>query len=304
MTEWLLVLAAVALTAGTALFVTAEFSLVALDRPSVQQAVAEGDERASTVLRSLRQLSTQLSAAQVGITLTTLVVGYLAEPSIGSLLLGPLTSLGLSEGAATSVSPAVALILVTLFSMVFGELMPQFLGISAPLGSTPQEELSSARTPQELASLVRRSAEQGTLEVGTARMLTRSLDFGDRTAVDVMTPRVRCSGIERTARADDIIRLARQTGHSRFPVIGDDWDDIDGLVHVKKAIAVPHDRRPDVPVSALMVAPVMVPETIRLDPLLLQLRAAGLQMVVVVDESGGTSGVATLGRRGGDRRRG
>jgi CBS domain containing-hemolysin-like protein len=125
-------------------------------------------------------------------------------------------------------------------------------------------------------------------------MLTRSLDFGERTAADVMTPRVRCSGIERTAKAEDVIRLARQTGHSRFPVIGDDWDDIDGLVHVKKAIAVPHDRRPDVPVSALMVPPVMVPETIRLDPLLLQLRAAGLQMVVVVDEYGGTSGVVTL----------
>jgi magnesium and cobalt exporter, CNNM family len=162
------------------------------------------------------------------------------------------------------------------------------------MGITPQEELSSARTPQELASLVRRSAEQGTLEAGTARMLTRTLDFGDRTAVDVMTPRVRCSGIERTAKAEDVIRLARQTGHSRFPVIGDDWDDVDGLVHVKKAIAVPHERRPDVPVSALMVPPVMVPETIRLDPLLLQLRAAGLQMVVVVDEYGGTSGVVTL----------
>ena len=329
MTEWLLVLAAVALTAGTALFVTAEFSLVALDRPTVQQAVDDGDQRAATVLRSLRQLSTQLSAAQVGITLTTLVVGYLAEPSIGRLLYAPLTGLGLSESVATSVATTLALVLVTVFSMVFGELMSQFLGISAPLaaakvvagpvrafavmarpliavlngsanaalramGITPVEELSSARTPQELASLVRRSAEVGTIEAGTARMLTRSLDFGERTAADVMTPRVRCSGIERTAKAEDVIRLARQTGHSRFPVIGDDWDDIDGLVHVKKAIAVPHDRRPDVPVSALMVPPVMVPETIRLDPLLLQLRAAGLQMVVVVDEYGGTSGVVTL----------
>jgi CBS domain containing-hemolysin-like protein len=329
MTEWLLVLAAVALTAGTALFVTAEFSLVALDRPTVQRAIDEGDEGAATVLRSLRQLSTQLSAAQVGITLTTLIVGYLAEPSIGRLLSGPLRGLGLSEGMATSISTTLALVLVTVFSMVFGELMSQFLGISAPLaaakvvagpvrffaaavrpliailngsanaalramGITPQEELSGARTPQELASLVRRSAEQGTLEAGTARIVTRSLDFGERTAADVMTPRVRCSGIERTARAEDVIRLARQTGHSRFPVIGDDWDDIDGLVHVKKAIAVPHDRRPEVPVSALMVQPVMVPETIRLDPLLLQLRAAGLQMVVVVDEYGGTSGVVTL----------
>jgi CBS domain containing-hemolysin-like protein len=329
MTGWLLVLAAVALTAGTALFVTAEFSLVALDRGTVQQAVDDGDERASTVLRSLRQLSTQLSAAQVGITLTTLVVGYLAEPSIGSLIQGPLEALGLSPGAATSVGTALALVLVTLFSMVFGELLPQFLGISAPLaaakvvagpvrafavvvrplvailngsanaalramGITPQEELSGARTPQELASLVRRSAEQGTLEEGTARMLTRTLGFGDRTASDVMTPRMRCSGIERTSSAEDVIRLARQTGHSRFPVVGDDWDDIDGLVHVKRAIAVPHDRRPDVPVSALMVPPVLVPETIRLDPLLLQLRLAGLQMVVVVDEYGGTSGVVTL----------
>ena len=135
MTEWLLVLAAVALTAGTALFVTAEFSLVALDRPSVQQAVDNGDERAATVLRSLRQLSTQLSAAQVGITLTTLIVGYLAEPSIGSLLYGPLVSLGLSDSMASSLATTLALVLVTLFSMVFGELMSQFLGISAPLAA-------------------------------------------------------------------------------------------------------------------------------------------------------------------------
>ena len=329
MGEWLLVLAAVVLTAGTALFVAAEFSLVALDRPTVQQAVQRGDGRARVVLRSLRQLSTQLSGAQVGITLTTLIVGYLAQPSIGSLLRAPLRAVGLPEAAAEPVGTTLALVLVTIFSMIFGELLPQFLGISAPLqtakvvalpvrvfaviarpmiivlngsangfltilGVTPREELSGARTPQELASLVRRSAQQGTLEETTARRLTRSLDFGDRTASDVMTPRVRGTAVERTASAEDVIRLARQTGHSRFPVIGADWDDIDGLVHVKKAIAVPHARRAEVPVSALMVPQVLVPETIRLDPLLLQLRAAGLQMAVVVDEYGGTSGVVTL----------
>jgi len=329
MGEWLLVLVAVALTAGTALFVAAEFSLVALDRPTVQQAIDGGDGRARLVLRSLRQLSTQLSAAQVGITLTTLVVGYLAQPSIGALLRTALDAAGLPHRAAEPVATTLALLVVTVFSMVFGELLPQFMGISAPLataklvalpvrafavvvkpliailngsanaflrvlGITPQEELSGARTPQELSSLVRRSAQQGTLEATTARMLTRSLDFGDRTASDVMTPRVRGTAVERTATAEDVIRLARQTGHSRFPVIGDDWDDIDGLVHVKKAIAVPHDRRAEVPVSALMVPQVLVPETIRLDPLLLQLRTAGLQMAIVVDEYGGTSGVVTL----------
>ena len=329
MTEWLLVLAGVGLTAGTALFVATEFSLVALDRPTVQKAIDAGDRRAEVVLGSLRRLSTQLSAAQVGITLTTLVLGYIATPSLGRLLQTPLSALGLQDEALRSVSATLALLIATLFSMVLGELLPQFLGISAPLatakvvampvrvfaviakplivvlngsanlvlrglGITPQEELSGARTPQELASLVRRSAEAGTLDVGTARLVTRSLGFGEQTAADVMSPRARATSIERTATAEDVLRLARSTGHSRFPVTGEDWDDIDGIVHVKRAIAVPHDRRADVPVSALMVPPLLVPETIRLDPLLLLLREAGLQLAIVVDEYGGTAGVVTL----------
>ena len=329
MTEWLLVLAGVGLTIVTAIFVAAEFAFVALDKTTVQQAVEQGDTAAKPVLASLRQLSTQLSASQVGITVTTLVLGYLAQPSIGMLLRTPLAAARVPTPAIEPFATAAALVLATLFSMLFGELLPQFLGISTPLrtaklvalpvrvfsvvtrplivvlngsanlvlkafGITPQEELSGARTPRELASLVRRSAEAGTLGEGTARLVTRSLDFGERTASDVMTPRVHCSSIERTASAGDVVRLARTTGHSRFPVTGEDWDDVDGLVHVKRAIAVPHDRREDVPVSALMVEALMVPETIRLDPLLLMLRGAGHQMAVVVDEYGGTSGIVTL----------
>lgn len=328
MTEWLLTGLGVLLTLGTALFVAAEFSLVALDRSSVQRAADEGDSAAKTVLASLRRLSTQLSAAQVGITLTTLLLGYLATPSVGYLLLTPLEALGVPEASREPVASVAALVLAAAFSMVVGELVPQFLGISAPMGTakivagpvqafgvifkplivvlngsanaiiesfgiTPTEELSAARTPQELASIVRRSAMAGTLDEDVALRVTRSLDFGGRTASDVMTPRVRCVSIERTASAGDVIELARGTGHSRFPVVGDDWDDIDGLVHVKKAIAVPHERRGDVPVSALMTAVNLVPETMRLDPLLLVLRR-GHQLAVVVDEYGGTSGVVTL----------
>jgi len=96
------------------------------------------------------------------------------------------------------------------------------------------------------------------------------------------------------ATAAELVALARRTGHSRFPVVGSDWDDIDGIVHVKKAIAVPYDRRGDVPVSALMVPPVLVPETLRLDPLLVQLREGGMQLAVVVDEYGGTAGLVTI----------
>lgn len=329
MYEWILIGLGVLLTAGTAMFVAAEFSLVALDRPSVQRAADEGNAGARSVLASLRSLSTQLSAAQVGITLTTLVLGWLVEPSLGRLLEGPLTSIGLSEPVAATTSTVVALVIASIFSMIFGELIPQFLGISAPLGVAtvvaapvrfvglifkplilllngsanailrslniePQEELSAARTPQELASMVRHSAAAGTMEEGTARLLARSLGFGERVAADVMTPRVRCSFVERTASAEDVIDLARATGHSRFPVLGDGWDDVEGMVHVKKAIAVPHDRRADVPVTALMVPPVFVPETVRLDPLLLQLRGGGLQLALVIDEYAGTSGIVSL----------
>ena len=329
MTEWLLVLAGVLLTAGTAVFVAAEFSFVALDRPTVQRAIDAGDQAATPVLGSLRQLSTQLSASQVGITLTTLILGFLVEPSLGSLLETPLGALGLGETATLAASTTLALVLATIFSMIFGELLPQFLGISAPLpvakvvarpvrafsvlmkplilllngsanrflrllGIEPQEELSAARTPQELSSMVRRSAEAGTMEEGTARLVTRSLDFGERTASDVMSPRVRCVSVDRTASADDVVALARRTGHSRFPVLGEGWDDVHGVVHVKKAIAVPPERRAEVPVTALMIPPLVVPETIRLDPLLVLLRNGGFQLAVVIDEYSGTSGVVTL----------
>src|SRR5919199_996964 len=274
-TEWLLVGLGVLLTIGTALFVAGEFSLVSVDRHAVERAVEAGDRRAEGVLRAVRALSTQLSAAQVGITLTTLVVGFLVEPSLATLLEPPLRSAGVPPDAARPLAVGVGLFLATVFSMLVGELLPQNLGISAPLatakvvagplrvfsrvvsplitllngsanrllravGVEPQEELSSARTPEELAALVRRS------------------------------------------------------GFSRFPVVEEGLDDVVGVVHLKTAIAVPRERRDQVPVEALMADAVRVPETVRLDPLLAALRQQGLQMAVVVDEYGGTAGVVTL----------
>jgi CBS domain containing-hemolysin-like protein len=329
MIEWLLVLLGVVLTLGTALFVAAEFAFVALDRAAVERSVEAGDSGSHQVLESLKRLSTQLSASQVGITLTTLLVGYLVQPSVATLLATPMRGLGLSSGLVTSLSVLVALVLATVFSMVVGELIPKNLAVAEPLrvaravalpmrvfgavfrpliallngsangllrrmGVEPKEELSGARTPQELASLVRRSAEAGTLDAVTARLVTRSLRFGDRTAEDVMTPRLRCVVVHRDDPASDVVRLARTSGHSRFPVVDDGLDDVVGLVHVKRAVAVPHERRGEVPAAALMAEPVMVPETARLEPLLAQLRESGMQLAVVVDEYGGTSGVVTL----------
>ena len=134
----------------------------------------------------------------------------------------------------------------------------------------------------------------GTLDESTATLLTNSIDFTELTAVDVMTDRLRLVVVGRGDSAADVIALARRTGHSRFPVIGDDSDDIVGLVHLRRAISVPYERRADVPAGALMVEAPQVPETVHLGPLLVGLREQGLQMAVVVDEYGGTSGVVTL----------
>ena len=331
--QLLLLLVAFVLIAGTSLFVASEFSLVTVDRAAVARKAADGrpveKARAQVLQSALRSLSTQLSGAQVGITVTTLALGFVMEPSLAALLVPPLQALGLSASGAESVAVPVALLIATVLSMVFGELVPKNLALAQPLetalwiarpqrvatrifrpliwvlngvangvlavlGVEPQEELRSARSPQELRSLVRRSADQGTLEAPTAGLLARTLDFPDKTAADVLTPRVRVDFLHRDATAADVVAAAVRTGHSRFPVIGTDADEVLGQVHVKRAVAIPADQRSAVSAEQLMVSAPTVPETLPLGPLLDQLREGGLQLAVVVDEFGGTAGILTL----------
>jgi CBS domain containing-hemolysin-like protein len=167
-------------------------------------------------------------------------------------------------------------------------------GVLRSMGIEPKEELSGARTAEELSSLVRRSASAGVLEEDTATLLDRTLTFARLTAADVMTPRPSMHAISAGDSADDVIQLARRTGHSRFPVYDDDLDDITGVVHLKAAISVPRERRAEVPVGALATEPLRVPETVHVDGLISELRARGYQLAVVVDEYGGTAGLVTL----------
>lgn len=329
LTDWLLVLLGVVLTAGTAVFVATEFSLVTLDPGVVERQTRPDDRRGQSVLRSLRRLSTELSGAQVGITVTTVLLGYTTQPAVNRLLAEPLRGSALGVAAGGAVAVVLTLVLVNGFSMLFGELVPKNFAISRPLGTArgvapvqaafttalrplitvfnssanallrrvgvePREELSGGRSPQELAALVKRSAQVGTLDESTATLLTNSIEFSELTAVDVMTDRQRVVVLRRDDTATEVVRLSRETGHSRFPVIGDDSDDIVGLVHLRRAIAVPYERRGEVPAAALMIDAPRVPETVHLGPLLVELREHGLQMAVVVDEYGGTSGVVTL----------
>ncbi|MEV4714720.1 hemolysin family protein [Micromonospora sp. NPDC049374] len=329
MTEWLLLAVAVLLIAANALFVAAEFAFVTVDRATVERRAESGDRRAAGLLAGLRTLSTQLSGAQLGITVTSLVVGFLAEPSLATLLRGPLGLTGLSDSAVTAVSVSVALALATGFQMVFGELVPKNWAISEPLrvgravagaqrgfttvagplicflngtanrilrlmGIEPTEELASARSPQELASLVTRSGREGTLDARTAELVARSIDFGERTAADVMTPRTRVRFVSADAPAAEVLALAASTGHARFPATGTGVDNVVGAVHFKHALAVPAAQRSTQPVRTIMSGLPEVPETMPLDPLLAVLREQGLQLAVVVDEYGGTAGIVTL----------
>jgi CBS domain containing-hemolysin-like protein len=328
-TEWLLLLLSLALVAACGAFVAAEFAFVTVDRASVERAAETGDRRAQGTLAALRSLSTQLSGAQLGITITNLAIGFLAEPAISRLVQGPLTSVGVPQGAVGGISVALGLAIGTAVTMIFGELVPKNLAIAAPLataratqgfqrgftkamawpirflngtanrivralGVEPQEELASARSPEELVSLVRRSAQEGVLERPTARLLQKTLEFGEKTAGDIKTPRVRVHFVPDDAPVADVIEATRQTGHSRFPVSRGSADNVVGVVHVKQAVGVPVGDRHTVSVSDVMSTALMVPESLELDPLLTLLRGQGMQMAVVVDEYGGTEGVATL----------
>jgi len=328
--EWVMLGVGIVLTVGTGFFVASEFSLVNLDRSDLEAREERGERRLGMTISALKRTSTHLSSAQLGITLTTLLTGYTLEPVLSMLLEQPFLSMGVPEAAIAPIATVVAIVIATLFSMIVGELVPKNFALALPLhtakvvvpfqllftavfrpavallnstangilrgiGIEPKEELSGARTAEELSSLVRRSAMEGTLERDTATLLARTLAFSDLTAQDVMTPRPRVSAVERGDSAQDVIDLARRTGLSRFPVYGEDIDDIVGVVHVKQAVAVPREKRDGVPASALQTDALRVPETMRLDLLLADLRGrGGYQMAIVVDEYGGTAGIASL----------
>jgi CBS domain containing-hemolysin-like protein len=327
--EWILLGVSAVLMVACGLFVAAESSFLAVDRPLVERRAAAGDRGAEGTLLALRTLSTQLSGAQLGITITNLAIGFLAEPALGTLLRTPMAAVGVPGPMVHTVAYALALALSTVVTMLVGELIPKNIAVALPmptaaatqwpqraftrvmawpirllngvanavvrlLGVEPKEELRSARQPTELRSLVLRSAAQGAIDDETAELVARSIAFGDRTAADVRTPRVRVTFLEAKDTAADVIEAARSTGHSRFPVVGKGPDDIVGIVHIKQAVSVDAERRRNVRLSEIADQATIVPDSLELDPLLTLLREQGMQMAVVVDEYGGTDGVVTL----------
>ncbi len=317
------------LTLGTGLFVASEFALVNLDRHDLEARETQGETGLGTTIRALRITSTHLSSAQLGITLTTLLTGYTFEPAVSSLLESPLTGAGIPQDAVSVVGGLVGLLLATLFSMVIGELVPKNFALALPLatakvvvpfqaafttvfkpavlllnntanglirllGVEVKEELSGARSADELTYLIRHSATAGLLEADEATLLDRTLRFSSYDAGDLMTPRVRMTSVRLDDTAADVVAVSARTGHSRMPVLDDGPDDIVGFVHVKGAFTVALEDRGSVTATELMYEPTRVPETMGAGLLLAELRTQGLQIAVVTDEHGGTAGIVTL----------
>ncbi|WP_430592631.1 hemolysin family protein [Humidisolicoccus flavus] len=327
--DWAMVGVGIVLTIGTGLFVASEFSLVNLDRSELEARKAKGEGGLVGVISALRQTSTHLSSAQLGITLTALLTGFTFTPALESLVAPLLEDFAVPAGAAGVVAAIIGLALATTLQMIVGELVPKNFALALPLktakfatpfqrlftavlkpavlllngsangvlraiGIEPKEELSGARSAEELSSLVRRSATEGLLDVDAATLLSRTLRFTNLSAGDVMTPRPRVQAIDRESTVDEVIDLARSTGHSRFPVIDEDLDVVLGIAHVKQAVAVPRDKRSQVHVQGIATDPLRVPESLGLDALLAELKGRGYQLALVVDEYGGTAGIVTL----------
>jgi CBS domain containing-hemolysin-like protein len=325
-----LLLVAVLIAANGA-FVAAEFALVSVRRPVVEDLAGQGNRRAQIVVRELSDLSFALSAAQFGITATSLLVGYLAERAIGDTIIRPLLDLvGLPPGAALGIAVTGAFLLSTITQMVLGELFPKNLAISRPLGVsmavTPATrgfgilfgpvirvfdrsavrvarsvfrvehamELEGGHSLDELARIIAASGEEGSLSVAQTQLLRRAVELGDTRVSEVMVPRPDVVWLTAEDTLADLRERARRTGHSRFPVHAGREDDVLGSVHVKDLLTVPGEQHRVTPVTEVASPMLAVPESEPLRRLLADLRREQRTFALVVDEYGGTAGIVTV----------
>ncbi|MEU1276796.1 hemolysin family protein [Streptomyces sp. NPDC005805] len=321
-------LAVLVLTAGTGYFVAQEFAYVAADRLALAREAEAGDKRAARALKVLERLSFMLSGAQLGITVTGLVVGFLAEPSVSALLRPVLEGIGLPGGAVSAVSVVLAFVLATVIQMVLGELAPKNLALAVPerlakslaastlvylkvvgpvvhvfdgaanrllrrVGIEPVEELHHGATLEELSHLIGESREQGHLPPDTAELLDHAVEFSERTLGEVMVPRADAVFVHRDATAAAAVDLIARHGHSTYPVFGDHPDDVAGVVGVRDLMRLPADRLDHVTAGGAARRPLLLPETLPLPDAVAQMRERDDEFAVVLDEHGGVAGIVT-----------
>lgn len=322
------VLSIFVLTLATAWFVLQEFAYVSVDRGKLQGRADRGDPAAVRALALTERLSFVLSGAQLGITVTTLLVGYVSEPLLGEGIAGALGFTDWPYSARLSLSLIATLMFSTLLQMVLGELAPKNLAIAAPerlarglsrstaaylwlagpvirlfdglsnavlrrVGIQPVEELPQGATPEELDRIVEESHHGGLVDQRLADLLQHALSFAELRVEQVMTPRVDVQVVRSDAPARRIVELL-STGRSRFPVVDEDIDDVAGVAGVTELLTVPPTERGTRPIAQIASPAVTVPATLPLPDALERLRQERRQMALVIDEYGGFAGVVTF----------
>lgn len=316
-----------AIIAANAYFVAQEFAYMAVDRTRLAALAAGGDASAKRALSVTKRTSFMLSGAQLGITVTGLLVGYVAEPMVGQSLGVLLGGAGVPQAVGVSVGTVLALILATIVQMIFGELFPKNLAIANPepmaralAASTtaylaifgwlitffdksanlflkliriePVHDLDVSASAEDLPHIIADSRESGDLPVELSLMMDRILDFPHRDVEHAMVPRAQADWIELDCTIAEL-RTMMAHGHTRYPVIDDDDVPV-GVVHLSDILPQIKAGNLDAPASSVMRPVSIVPTLMPLPAALDTLVKSGNKMVCVIDEYGGFSGILTI----------
>lgn len=311
-------------------FVGAEFALIAARRSKIEQLAEEGSKRATVALRSVKELSLMLAGAQLGITMASLGLGAVAEPAIAHLIEGGLDSvIHLSPSLLQGVSFVLALTIVVFFHMVIGEMAPKNIAIAEPektalwlaapfrfyttlfrpfiwllnvianagvraFGVEPRDEIENIHSSSEIGLLISESARGGAIDKFEHRLLSGAIAFSERDAASVMVPRTDLIAIPHTATPNEVEQLVLESGHSRFPIYVRNLDTIIGFFHARDLLNILDEERARPLPRKHMRKMLVVPESLKLHPLLFQMRGNRQHFALVLDEHGGTAGIVTL----------
>jgi CBS domain containing-hemolysin-like protein len=324
--------AVVLIVAANAFFVAAEYALVTVRRTRVAELDAQGSRGARRVLVLLEHPSRFISAIQLGVTLSSLGLGAIGEPVVSRLLRSPLDLLPQSwhSGVATTVSVILAFTILSYFHVVMGEIVPKSftlghaegvaLAVATPIavfyavfrpfiwvlvgssaavlrwaGLPPVSGVSLVHSEEELKMLVTASRQKGVLEEEEQEMLHKVFEFADKDAVDVMVPRPDVVALPLDMPTPDLLSVVLSHPYTRYPVYGEDLDDVVGVLHVRDLFSAMNDRGIErLDVRSILRPAIVVPETKRLDELLAEFRSTSNHMAIVVDEYGSVAGLATL----------
>ncbi len=321
----------VILLLANAFFVASEFALVSVRQTRMMQLSKEGNTTATIAIHALEHLDRYIAAVQLGITISSIGIGWVGEGAIAKLiepLFGFLPFLG-KNIAVHSVSVTIAFSLITLLHVVIGELMPKSIALQYPertalfvtrpmafitkiftpfifilngfgnvllrlLHIPPASSVHLSHSAEELELIIDASCNEGMLNETEKDMLQNVLKFSDLVAKQIMVPRPDMVAIESVMSLEEIEKIVSENQYTRYPVYEEDLDHVTGILHVKDLYAFRREDNKEFNIHELLREPLLVPETVKMDQLVRDFKTTKNQLAIVVDEFGGTSGLITL----------